>query len=295
MHCVSRRAIRRVAALAVSAAVAGIAACSSSGGPTGRSGGEATTHGQATLAAAYTKTSQAGSAKVALFGTVTSQQASIPVSARGVVDFDRKAADVTVKLPNGAGSMELRYLGTTMYLKIPSALAGQVPGDTPWVSIDVAKVTKQATGSSIEALQGGAPSNPIDLLDYLRGAGQRVRNLGHETVGGVPTTHYATTIDLDKAARATSSARKPIQRIEQLTGTHTVPAQLWIDGSGRLRKLHITEQLQHVATGATTGGASAGPVTLRFTETLSGYGTSVHVTAPSADETTDVTNMLPGG
>lgn len=296
MQGVSRRAIRRVSALAVSTAVAGMAACSSSGAPN-HPGSGTTTGGQATLAGVYTKTSGAGSAKVALSGRVGNQQMSVPISARGVVDFRSKAADMTVRLPNGAGSTELRYLGTMLYVKIPQALAGQVPGNKPWVSIDVAKVTKQRLGASVEQLQGGAPSNPVDLLGYLRGTGQRVRNLGHETVAGANTSHYATTIDLDKAVAAqSSSARQAMQRIEQLTGTHTVPAQLWIDSSGRLRKLLITEKLRHLPTGGTTAGSTpGGPVTVRLAETLTDYGTPVHVTTPPANQTADLTDLASGG
>jgi hypothetical protein len=247
--------------------------------------------GQARLAAVYTKTSGAGSAKVALTGEISNPQASVPISARGVVDFRHKAADMIMRLPNGAGSAELRYVGSTLYIKIPQALAGQVPGDTPWVSIDVAKAMKQRVGASIEQLQGGAPSNPVDLLGYLRGTGQRVRDLGDEKVGGTPTSHYATTVDLDKAAAAQSpSARQAIERVERLTGTHTVPAQLWIDSSGRLRKLLVTEKLRHLPAASTTQG----PLTVRFAETLTGYGTPVHVMAPPADQTTDLTDIASG-
>ena len=57
-----------------------------------------------------------------------------------------------------------------------------------------------------------------------------------------------------------------------------------MDHQGRLRELAMAETIRHPA-GQSSG---AGPVTVKLTDTLSDYGTTVNVSAPPAAQTTDL-------
>ncbi|HEU5006916.1 MAG TPA: hypothetical protein VFT67_08090 [Jatrophihabitantaceae bacterium] len=269
--------------LLATATVAGLlTACSSTGHDTSPNS-PATSSASASdaVAAAYARTTAASSAKFGLSADVTGGPVKQPihVTAAGVIDFAHRTSDLTAQLP-GAGQVEVRYLAGILYAKLPASLAAMLPGGKAgnWISLDLNALSQQQLGTSLQQLEAAAPSDPSQVLSFLRGAGTGVTDAGPATVGGIATTRYTTTIDLDKAAaELPAKARAGLARLEQNLGTHKLPAQLWIDGQGRLRRMTITAQ--------------QGQLTL----TLSHFGTPVHVTAPPADRTTDVTALISGG
>jgi hypothetical protein len=98
------------------------------------------------------------------------------------------------------------------------------------------------------------------------------------------------TLDLDKATNSSPQAKQAVAKLEQQLGTHTLPAQAWIDDQGRVRKLTLTETMAHPPT--SSSGQQTGPITIHLTEMLTDFGTPVTVSAPPADQTTDITNQL---
>jgi hypothetical protein len=103
----------------------------------------------------------------------------------------------------------------------------------------------------------------------------------------VKTTHYKVTIDLDKAA--TPKGSSAVQKLEGILGSHTMPAQVWLDQQGRLRKLQFTEKMKNPPS---TNGAPVSPVTVNATMTLTDLGTPVHITVPPKSQTTDITSKV---
>jgi hypothetical protein len=277
---------RTAAGLLVAATTAAglLTACSSTGHDTSPNS-PATSSASASdaVAAAFARTTAASSAKFDLSADVTGGPAEQPVhvTASGVIDFAHRTSDLTVTLPGGMGSVESRYLAGVLYAKLPASLAGMLPGakaGTSWVSIDVNALSQQQLGKSLGQLALSAPSDPSQVLSFLRGAGADVKLAGPATVDGIATTRYTATIDLDKAAaQLPAKARAGVARFEDEIGTHLLPAQLWIDGQGRLRRMTITAQHSEI------------------TLTLSDFGTPVHVTAPPAGQTTDITALISGG
>jgi hypothetical protein len=276
----SRRATGALLALITAAAL--LTACSSTGHDTSPNS-PATSSASASdaVAAAFARTTAADTAKFQLSANVTGGpvQQPIHVSASGVIDFARRASDLSARIP-GAGAVEARYLAGVVYAKLPASLAGMLPGVTPgtsWVSIDLNALSQAQLGTSLGQLDLSAPSDPSQVLSFLRGAGADVELAGPATVGGIATTRYTTTIDLDKAgAKLPAKARAGITGFEQQLGTHRLPAQLWIDGQGRLRRMTISAHQSEI------------------TLTLSRFGTPVHVTAPPANQTTDITALISG-
>jgi hypothetical protein len=286
------------AVVGIALAVGMLSGCASgSGTGSGSTTGPSAAAAPQVVAAAYAKTVQAGSAKLTM--SVRASGAGVPsgttVSGTGEVDFADQNSEMSMQLPDGLGQMQIRYVGGIAYAKLPDRIAGMLGGDKTWISIDVDQLTQQQLGTTLSQLQSSLSSNPADMLGFLRGTGQDVRELGPATVGGVPTTHYAATIDLDKAVTGQSAqVRSAVHRAMDEIGTKDIPAQLWVDQQGRLRKLVMTMTIQLPAEASAAAGSAAprGTLTERIVTTLSDYGVPVEVVAPPASQTQDLTGML---
>jgi hypothetical protein len=271
-----RRTIASVG-LAAGAAVA-LAACggqpASSGQHGAQQGSQQKQHGSQqggqntgnVMAAAYQATQNANSAKITLKNTTSIGSKTVQVNGHGVAQFEPPKLDLHM---NAAGhKIEERLVDKTAYIKTPQG---------KWVKMDLSKLVGRQ----------GAAQSPTQTLSLLRGASDQVTKLGPKTIDGRQTTGYKATVDLDKvAAKAPSSpAKKGIKHLEKLTGAHTLPIKVWIDGKHRLVR-EMTNLKLHA------GGKN---VTTATTMTLSDYGTPVHVSAPPAGEVTSVPASIPPG
>jgi len=233
------------------------------------------------VAAAVTRTQDAGGAKVALTVGVDSSQGSFSMSANGVVD--KGQADITADLSQ-FGSVELRYLqeggDPVVYVNAPG-LTTLIPGGKPWVRLDLQQAAKSA-GVDLNQVLSQAAQNPADVLALLQSVGS-VQTVGTETVDGVQTTHYEATVDLAKAAdQVGEPARTMVQNLIDRGGPSSIPVDVWIGDDGLVRKATVDETVSH-------GGESA---TVHLTLGLSDYGTAVNVTAPPSDQTLDLTALV---
>ncbi|HVV18098.1 MAG TPA: hypothetical protein VHF06_01595 [Pseudonocardiaceae bacterium] len=298
--------MRRVTGLAAGAVLAAtglvLAACQQGGGSAAGTGGstaETTVETSAAgpnqaVAAAYQTTADARTAKLAMATQVGIGATQLPVTANGVLDFAHRSADLTEHLPGKGATAETRFVNGMLYEQVPQLK--QLTGGKPWASIDLSKLS--AHGNA-QQLMSDTPADPTAFLGYLRGVGAQVTTVGPDTVDGTATTHYKVTIDLDKAAAGQSAgAQQGVRTLEQEIGSHTLPADVWIDNQGRLRKFSMRETLngppQTGTTSATPSTKPAGKVSVAVTATLSDFGVPVTVTAPPADQTADLTNKLAG-
>ena len=144
-----------------------------------------------------------------------------------------------------------------------------LPPGKRWVEVTVADAVA-------EQLAGGA--DPSSGLDYLEGVADTVREAGREQVGGVPTTRYDLTVDLDSlVARASAgiAAIDPVlaaryQQLAAAVDAGSGDGAAWVDGDGRVRRLRYTFEF--------------GDVTSTTTFELSDFGVPVDVAAPPDDE-----------
>jgi hypothetical protein len=289
-----RRATRIAAGAAVGLAVAacqpgGVAAGNSTtNAPSSAPASGTPSDGQA-VAAALQKTTAAGSARIATATQVGVGQESLPITATGVIGFAGQTADLTETLPGNQGTGETRFVNGILYERLPGTLVSRLSGGKPWISLNVTTLSGQ--GGNLQPLIADAPTDPSTVLGFLRGAGDQVNTVGPETVDGTPTTHYTILINLDKAAAGQNAqTQNAVHVLEQQLGTHTLPAQVWLDSEGRLRKIAMRETM----TGTTPTTTPAGKISFDFTATLSDFGVPADITAPPADQTTDVTNLLNG-
>jgi hypothetical protein len=165
------------------------------------------------------------------------------------------------------------------YMRVP-ALSKLIPGAKPWLKLDLDKVTKgQGIGFS-QFLQTAGGQDPTQALQMLQSVGD-VKATGTEQVDGADTTKYSGALDPQKLAQKFSAGG--MAKIFKQMGTTTIPVTVWIDGDGYVRKLE--ERLSAQVPGS-------GTMDLKIAAQMSDFGTSVSVTAPSADETTDLATLM---
>lgn len=213
------------------------------------------------------------------------------VSADGAFNLTEGRGVITTDLPAVAGiqlgEVEAVLDGGALYLKVPDLLADQV--GKKWVKLDVGEVSDKLAGIDISGLARAGTGNPTYALDNLRGA-TNVSVVGEERVRGDKTTHYRATIDTNKAVDAApADERDALRKANDFLGNQRIPADIWLDTEGRLRKLQYT--VDPAKSGA-PGSDDAGKPT--FTYELYEFGTPVNADVPSDDDTANLADVLPG-
>jgi len=175
-----------------------------------------------------------------------SPQLPTALTATGIGSFDARDRAGSVvfvmnagndpQLKNALGGSTLRLDelvdGTTIYVKLPPAIAIKLPGGRPWMKVDLAKASGIRGFSSLA--NNPVSSDPSQFLSYLRATSGHVSKQGTEVVNGIQTTHYHATINLDRVPDALPSgsrkgAKQAVSSIEQLTGLKQLPVDAWID------------------------------------------------------------------
>lgn len=84
------------------------------------------------------------------------------------------------------------------------------------------------------------PENPLWLVDALQGTRADATEVGHEEVRGTPTAHHRLTIDLAIAdERLPGGIIAPGPRAYR--SPRALPAEVWIDEEGRLRRMSFND------------------------------------------------------
>jgi hypothetical protein len=195
--------------------------------------------------------------------------------------------DPDLKKALGGSTLRLQELvnGTTVYVKLPPALASKLPGGRPWMKVDLAKASGIPGFSSLA--NNPVSSDPSQFLSYLRAASGNVSKQGSEVVNGIQTTHYHATISLDKVPDALppasrKGAKQAVSSIEQLTGLRQLPVDAWIDGNNLIRRmrLNFAESL-----------APSVKLNIAMTMDFVKYGPQPTPTFPSADQVNDASSL----
>jgi hypothetical protein len=234
------------------------------------------------VAAAATKTQQAGAARIRFVLHFAGANRTVAVRGAGAIDGARSELTFNTALPQVGAStfkeISLEQNGDyVVYLQL-GALASQLPGGKHWVELDVSKLGKSA-GLDLGKLLSGSQLQPSDLLSMLKAEGAQVRSLGAATVDGVATTHYRVTVDTAKALQA-QGLTSPL-----LAGAAAelpkVPVDAWIGNDGLLRRIRL-------AAGTPQGR-------LDLTMNLYDYGTKLAISAPPSSDVFDATQLAQQG
>jgi hypothetical protein len=267
---------------------------------------------------AYKTTTEAKTAKVDLehkvslpARTTASGQTVGPttfrITGQGVVDFENEAADVTgwvdfegeradATAQMGLGELEVRRIGGIVYEKFPDRLASRMPGQKPWIKLDLDAMMREQYGTSLSELEENAPNDPAEQLGYLQGVSDSVEEVGTEEVRGAPATHYRATADLEKAAaqqgaQQNAQIRQAYDNIEQQLGTSTLPIDAWLDDQGRVVRLETNMPMPVPAGSSSQYAGESGEGQSTLTEEYYDFGTPVSVEPPPEDQTADINEL----
>jgi hypothetical protein len=221
--------------VALGSLVAFLAACGGSGAD-GRS-----------VAKAAASSLRAGGAKVRITETATSAPSGT-VTFLGTGDSNaatprRGRLNIEFRSAQSTGVIRELLSGSSVYMISPLFRAS-IPAGKAWVKVDLRRAEKGAV-LDIGSLSVATPSELLDLLLHAKEA----KKLGSETIDGTGTTHYRATID-PKLANA----------------AFYKPVDVWLDGSGKVRRVHVTY--------------AKGSAQTRLTATYSGYGEGFSVLLP---------------
>ncbi len=152
----------------------------------------------------------------------------------------------TPQLVQALGSSTVRMTelldGTTIYMKLPSALMGQLSTlGKSWVSVDLSKLENVPGASS---LLNNPSSDPGEMLEYLRAASDSVVAEGHQVVGGVETTKYEATVDLGRVVDSLPTVEQPeaqqaVSAMEREGAPTTFPVAVWVDAKKLVRRFEM--------------------------------------------------------
>ena len=276
-----------VAVLSVATLVALVAV------PAGQDGGTvalSTGPGGKAVNAAYAATAETGTAR----GLLTVTDGSSTVTATGVGAFDGSKAEGEIALvggpagPGGAGGttrITVVRTGSAIYAKLPAG-SNPLSTDKPWVSVDAATLNR-LTALALGDLGSQVTAAPLDALAYLKAFSGDVQVVGPDTVRGEATTRYRGTVDAQRVAQQLPAGAGPdAGRAAREVGS--VPADLWIDGQGRLRKLVLTVDGSKLEGAPATAPIGIATVTLELWD----FGTPVDASAPPADQVVDVGGLV---
>jgi hypothetical protein len=262
-----------------------------------------------TLLDASHKTTDAGSARITLNLSVATPDRTIHIT--GSAEYQMAKNDptslrehVTLQIPSfapGAPGGEIEMVldqgdnGPVMYFQAPM-ITGFLGASTPWVKMDPSELPQ--TGGNLGAAAGAA--NPAAMLALMKDSFS-VTQAGTGTVDGVAATHYVATVDLLKllshfaaltpgadpaqTSPALSSARDQLEKL----GLLTLPADIWVDGDGYLKQLHIAVDVKDPSS---TDGATT---SIELTMTLSDIGAHFSIATPPQSQVTDLTDLMPSG
>jgi hypothetical protein len=178
-------------------------------------------------------------------GTITISSPGSGVTAMGLTGtFDRTHSRAKLSTLIQAGGHRIQTAELVSKLAVymgASVLPGgtRLTGGKPWLKLDLSHSVGAAGVTSLPTA-----SDPTQFVDYLRAVNSAAGSKRAQGVQGVPTAHYAATIDLDRyPALAPASLRPAVQRsistLESSLGSHKLPIDVWIDAHGLIRQISV--------------------------------------------------------
>ena len=277
-----------------------VAACGSSSASSSQQ--HAGTVPASTLArAAYVSAGQSGyKAVIRMHETVGATQVRM-IGAGSFTPADHAGSmSMQMTLPGAAGAalgnnlnIDAVFERGSFYMKLPSVIAGQIPGGKPWLKFNLGALGRLAGVAGLSSLtnESSTLDDPGQYLDYLRAASGNVKDLGQTSIDGVTATHYHAQIDLNKLAGAVpassrSSVQQLVTQLEKRFSAGKMPIDAWIDSSHRIRRMAMTYSVQVPGTGQTTKVA--------MVTDFSDYGPQPKPAIPPASQTTNLLSLLHG-
>jgi hypothetical protein len=246
------------------------------------------------VASAATKTVEAGSSRVEFNVAMKVGGDSVDMTGSGAFDYReaRGTATYRMQLPMvGEVGMDMRMVGTKVFLRMPESLAGAgLTGGKEWIGMDVGKSLEQAGLGGLDLTQ---QQDPTQTLQYLRAASTGVEEAGSATVRGAETTRYTGRLDFRKALDAgieklelspaeRQRARQGMKLMLDQLGAGGVPFEVYVDDDGLLRRMAMDMKMK----------VQGEQVTMAMRMDYFDFGVDVNVQAPPASDVFDATGVL---
>lgn len=232
---------------------------------------------------------RAGSYRATFDMQATAQGQIMHMTGDGEFSNDPLRAHVTYSidgLPGTGTGMEMEVLleGSTMYMRAP-ALTEPMGLKTDWISMDLDELMP---GFRDLAALGSGQNDPSSSIQYLRGI-EDAHEVGRETVVGVETTHYAGTVDLERAFErlphdAGRELRDALDEARRQFGDVSIPVEVWLDDEGLPRRMEMSME---------TGPGADVRFEMRMRVEIPEYGIEVRVPRPPDRDVTDLTELYP--
>lgn len=227
-----------------------------------------------------------GTSRVAVTVTMHSPGMSLTFTQTGAFDYAHSRGFLRAGAA-GAFSQEV-FLPPHVYLKLSGDGGPPLPRGKSWIDVNLA----HSDGQSLMmpgAFPGAPQTSPSDMLSYLFGISTRVTQVGTATIRGVQTVHYRVSISLAKArSKVRPPARAGFTAFAKEFGRSALPAQVWVDEQGRVRRITIT------LAPPKSSGVPAG-TTITQTVEFYDFGIPVRVSAPPASEVLSASAFSNGG
>jgi hypothetical protein len=224
------------------------------------------------------------SAPITASGDAVVDQRDHATSMTFLMDFSQ-IPQVAQQLGSSTVPMSMVLDGSTFYMRLPQGILPEASASKPWIEMNFAKVTGIKNLWSL----GSSPamSNPGQMFQYLRAESSSVTDEGHEQVDGVMTTHYEAQVSLNQLPPGVPEADRQAllqmaSKLEQATGTDSIPMEVWIDRRGLVRRMVMTLRLP-------VGGAV---ISETVTADITDYGPQPRPAVPPADQVQDLTSLV---
>jgi hypothetical protein len=253
------------------------------------------------VADAATKTTQAGSSRVAFQMTMKGGAQTFSFDAEGIFAYDEQRGSLTMDLSSvvpgsGEAVIELRMLDSMLYMRMPDVLAGSgvLPQGKRWIGFDLDKTLEAAGLGPLDLSQ--LQQDPSETLGLLRASSTEVEKAGKADVRGVETTRYTASLDLRKAIEATAGElglskqqtqelRRAAETLMEQAGVARVPVDVFVDDAGLLRRMAM-----NIST-----SIDGKRVAMKMLTDYFDFGVEVDVHAPPAGQVFDLTDAFASG
>ncbi|MEU0675956.1 hypothetical protein ABZ330_24285 [Streptomyces sp. NPDC006172] len=248
------------------------------------------------LTAAYEKTSEAKSAKVAMTVSMPAgMKGGGDMKMSGVMGWDPAVMDLTMessalaKAPGAPERVRMIMRDNIMYLDMgdmgadaPAELAGK-----RWMKMDLTAMAKASGDAALRKQMSSGMENmnqdPAQQLAMLLDS-PNLKHVGSEKIGGEQTEHYKGTLTVKEMLEANDSGvLDPKKRAEVLkqaekAGIKGYDTDVWVNGDDLPARMDI--------------GMDAPEGKVRMSMTFSDYGAKAVVKAPPANQTFDLSQMF---
>jgi hypothetical protein len=246
------------------------------------------------VASAATKTVESGSSRVAFTISMDVAGESFDTTGSGAFDYEKARGEATYRMQVpmlGEVGMDMRMVGTKVFVRLPEALAGAgMTGGKEWASVDLGTSLEHSALGSLDLTQ---QQDPAQTLQYLRAASTGVKEGGSATVRGVETTRYTGRLDFRKALDAgleklelspaeRQRARAGMKWMLDQLGANGVPFEVFVDGDGLLRRMTMHMNM-------TVEGEE---MSMKMLIDYFDFGVDVNVQAPPARDVYDASGLL---